>query len=195
MKEYDKKYAKINEEERRALEQEWYECVVRDYRKEMVESDFYKYEVIIQNIKFITYMTEDELKLSAGFAVDLLEELKNINNNGINRKVYEQIMREKEQEEETNIFRVIGIWNKISTDGMTKLVAKIDMTRRVGGAYAMLLANPGLISAICAVYEQLVDQFEDEEMYDLSGYFLLRAIMKMNSNECKDEIGKEFVVE
>ena len=96
MKEYDKKYAKINEEERRALEQEWYECVVRDYRKEMVESDFYKYEVIIQNIKFITYMTEDELKLSAGFAVDLLEELKNINNNGINRKVYEQIMRETE---------------------------------------------------------------------------------------------------
>ena len=28
--------------------------------------------------------------------------------------------------------------------------------------------------------------FEDEEMYGLSGYFLLRAIMRMHSNECKD---------
>jgi len=74
---------------------------------------------------------------------------------------------------------------------MAKLFAQIDMTRRVGGAYAIILANPGLISAICAVYEQLVDRFEDEEMYDLSGYFLLRAIMKMNSNECDDETRKE----
>ena len=97
MKEYDKKYAIISEEKRRCLEKEWYEGVVRDYRKEMVESDFYKYEVIIQNIKFITYMTDDELKMSAGLAVDLLEELKNINNNGISRKEYEQIMRETEK--------------------------------------------------------------------------------------------------
>ena len=36
----------------------------------MLENDFYKYEVSIQNIKFITYMTDEELKLSAGYAVD-----------------------------------------------------------------------------------------------------------------------------
>lgn len=73
---------------------------------------------------------------------------------------------------------------------MVKLIAQIDTTRRVGGAYAILISNPGLIGAICAVYEQLVDRFDDDEMYDLSGYFLLRAIMKMNSNEYKEEAGE-----
>ncbi|MBR5565667.1 MAG: hypothetical protein IKW08_05810 [Roseburia sp.] len=187
----DKSYTALNEKERRRLVEEWYECIVRDFRKEIVKDDFYRYEVIIQNIKFITYMTDEEVRLSAEFAIDLLEELKRINNNGIKRNVYEEIMGEMEREEESNIFRVIGIWNKISTEEMAKLFTKINMARRVGGAYAILIANPGLISAICAVYEQLVDRFEDEEMYNLSGYFLLRAIMKMNSSECEDETEQE----
>lgn len=136
-------------------------------------------------------MTDEEVRLSAEFAIDLLEELKRINNNGIKRNVYEEIMGEMEREEESNIFRVIGIWNKISPEEMAKLFTKINMVRRVGGAYAILIANPRLISAICAVYEQLVDRFEDEEMYNLSGYFLLRAIMKMNSSECEDETEQE----
>ncbi|MBR5127840.1 MAG: hypothetical protein IKU69_05380, partial [Roseburia sp.] len=146
----DKSYTELNEKERRQLVEEWYECIVRDFRKEIVKDDFYKYEVIIQNIKFITYMTDEEVRLSAEFAIDLLEELKRINNNGIKRNVYEEIMREMEREEESNVFRVIGIWNKISTEEMAKLFVKIDMARRVGGAYAILIANPGLISAICA---------------------------------------------
>ena len=187
MEQYDKKYSRISDAERRQLGEEWCGCVVNDFRKEMVENDFYKYEVVLQNIRFITYMTDDDLRLSAGFAVDLLEELKNLNNNGLNRKVYEQILKEIEQEEESYVFRVIRVWNRISTEELAKLIAKIDRMRRVGGAYAMLLANPVLISAICAVYEKLVDRFEDEEMYELSGYFLLRTIMKMNSNECEEE--------
>ena len=187
MEQYDKKYLRISDAERRQLGEEWYECVVNDFRKEMVENGFYKYEVVLQNIRFITYMTDDELRLSAGYAVDLLEELKNINNNGINRKLYELILEEIEQEEALNVLRVIKTWNRISTEELAKLIAKIDRTRRVGGAYAMILANPVLISAVCALYEQLVVRFEDEEMYNLSGYFLLRAIMKMNSNECDEE--------
>ena len=74
---------------------------------------------------------------------------------------------------------------------MSKLIAETDKVRRVGGAYAILLANPGLIGAICAAYEQLVDRFGEEEMYGLSGYFILRAIMRMYSNECEEEIEEE----
>lgn len=185
MEQIDKKYVAISDEERRELEEAWCECVVEEFRKEMVEKDCYKYEVVLQDIKFITYMTNEELKLSAEFATALLEELKNINNSGMNRQMYEQIMRETGQEEEFNLFRIIELWNRIETEKLSKLIAEIDVLRRVGRAYAIILANPGLISAICAVYEQLVDRFEDEEMYGLSGYFLLRAIMKMHSNECE----------
>lgn len=113
MEQCDKKYVTISDEERRQFQEAWYECAVSDFRKDMVDKDVYKYEVVLQDIRFITYMTDEELKLSAGFAVDLLEELKNINNSGVNREVYERTIEEMEQEEEVNLFRVIGIWNKI----------------------------------------------------------------------------------
>ena len=161
MEHSDKKYVAICDEKRRQLEKEWCEAIVLDFRREMVEKDCYKYEVMLQDIKFVTYMTNDELSISAKFAVELLEELKDINNRGMHRQEYERIMKEMEQEHKENVLQVIGIWNRISTERMAKLLAQIDMVRRVGGAWAMLIANPGLISAICAVYEQLVDRFED----------------------------------
>lgn len=74
------------------------------------------------------------------------------------------------------------IWNKIKTDHIHKLLTEIDKVQRVGGSWAVLFANPCLIDAICAVYERLVDQFDDEELFALSGYFLLRAIMRMHSD-------------
>jgi len=187
MEHNNKKYAAINGEKRKQLEIEWYESIIKDFRRERVEDAYYKYDVVLQNIKFITYMTDIELKISAGFAVDLLETLKDINNNGIDRQEYMGIIEEIENEHEENLFRVIGIWNRICTESMKKLLTEIDEVRRVGGAWALLIANPGLISAICAVYEQLVDRFEDEELYNWGGYFLLRAIMKMHSNEYKDK--------
>lgn len=178
-----KGYAKISNEIRKQIEMEFYTSIIRDFRRDEVEENFYKYEVILQDIKFITYMSDEELRLSAGLAIDLLEELKRINNSGINRQVFEQIVKEKEEEKESDVLQVIGIWNRISTEKMAELFAKIDKVTRVGGAWAMLIANPGLISAICAVYERLVDQFDNEELYELGGYFLLRAIMKMHSSE------------
>lgn len=51
----------------------------------------------------------------------------------------------------------------------------------------MLISNPGLISAICAVYERLVDQFDDEDLYAESCFLLLRAIMRMHSEEVRNQ--------
>ena len=65
-------------------------------------------------------------------------------------------------------------------------MAECECVQRVGGAWAMILARPMLINAICAVYEQLVDKFDDDEMYLISGFFLLRAIMKMRGEDVKE---------
>ena len=183
MDESRKKYVKISDEVRKKMVAEFQESVKTEFRKDRIKDDLYKYEVVLQDIYFVTYMTDEEVKLSAQFTIDLLEELKEINNSGIDKKKFEQLI---ETEEENNeVMRTIKIWNIISTDRMHKLLAEIDRARRVGGAWALLIANPGLINAIWSIYEQIVDKFDDMELYEISGFFLLRAIMKMHSDEIK----------
>lgn len=180
-----KKYVKISDEAHKKLAEEFQESVVSEYRRNMIEGNYYKYEVVLQNINFVTYMTDDELKLSAQLAIDLLEELKEINNSGMDKKRFEQLIAKSEREEKNEVWQVMSIWNEIRTDRLKELLTEIDRVQRVGGAWALLIANPLLISAICAVYAQLVDQFENEELYEISGFFFLRAIMKMHGDEVK----------
>lgn len=60
-----------------------YCCAVREFRQEEVEPGYHKYEVVLQIYKFITYMTEEKLKQSAKLTIDLVEEMKKVNNNGM----------------------------------------------------------------------------------------------------------------
>lgn len=60
---------------------------------------------------------------------------------------------------------------------------EIDKIRRVGVAYAAIIAHPKLTQIIIAVYDVLVDSFDDENLYWTCAYFLLRRIMWINSSE------------
>lgn len=182
MKRNEKKFAKISDEARKQMEKDFYETIIKEFRKDKIEDNFYRYEVELQELKFVTYMTDEELRLSTKLTIDLLEEMKEINNNGMNRQRFGEVVAENKTQKD-EVMQVLGVWNRISTDGMAKLFAEIETVRRIGGAWAMLIANPGLINAICAVYERLVDEFEDEELYWISGFFLLRAIMWMHSDK------------
>lgn len=176
----NKKYIEINEQVRKELEEGMRAAIIRDCRKEMIE-DIYKYEVQIQDIRFITYMSDNEIEESVRLAIELLEELKNINNNGIDRARLNEIeMSVKEKDE---LMQQLFVWNEIFSHRISEIIDEIDELRRVGGAYAMLISNPGLKSALYAVYDRIVDDFEDVQVYVQSAYFLLRAIMKMHSNE------------
>lgn len=148
----------------------------------MIEEGFYKYEVQIQNIRFVTYMSEDEVELSARLAIDILEELKNINNSGFDRERLNETQKNAEAEKNELLSNIL-IWNKLCSERLLQIIDEIDVLRRVGGAYAMLISNPGLKSAIHAVYDRIVDGFENENLYAHSAYFLLRAIMRMHSDE------------
>ena len=183
MDQNEKKYEKISDEMRKQKEEEYYEEIVGDFRREEIEEGFHKYEVVLQDIKFVVGMTDEELRKAIGLAIDFLEEMKEMNNNGLNKEALERVIEELGVNPEENITNMLKVWNKISTDKMTELIAEADQVTRVGGAWAMILANPGLVNAIYVVYERLVDNFDNEELYDLGGYFLLRGIMKMHSNE------------
>ena len=180
------KYEKISETKGNEIQNELFNTVVDCFRKEKLEDGFYKYEVPLQEIRFVTAMTDEELKDSARLTIDLMEELKNINNNGFDKAAFEKVDQDSKNLE-NKVAQVLRIWNLMSTDELICIMYEIDSVRRVGGAWAMFISNPGLISAVVSVYDVLVDHFDDEELYVTCSYFLYRAVMKMHSNEIEHE--------
>lgn len=178
------KYNKITETERKKIQDELFYNVVDDFRKEAIEDGFYKYEVQIQDIRFATVMTDEELKDSARLTINLLEELKNINNNGFDKAAFDKVKKDSESsKDDGKVAQLLKIWDSMPTDGLIHIMYEINSVRRVGGAYAMLISNPGLMNAIVAVYDCLADHFDDEDLYAASAYFLYRAVMRVNSDE------------
>ena len=62
-------------------------------------------------------------------------------------------------------------------------IERFDTDGSIGGAYASIIAHPQLIQTIIAVYDVLVDSFDDEHLYCTNAYFLLRGIMHINSSK------------
>ncbi len=181
-------YAPISQQRRNTLADMYVNLIMESYRKEMLENKFYKYEAEIQGCKFVTCMSDEELFESVKLSIDLLEELKNMNNEKLDKEIFAPKYAKCLDEMDNYPFAVLGLWNDLSTPQLDKLVREIDRVRRVGGAWALIISNPLLYEAIFAVYEKIVDSFDDEDLYDICGFFLLRIIMKMHSDEIKENL-------
>ena len=175
----------LEENYREELEKELCRKLKYDFQGDEIDSGIFSYEVEIQNIKFRTFLSHNELLYCVHMAISLLEELKKINNNGISKTKLEEIETTLKNNSDNNvdILLPLRVMNEISTSELESILLDIAYERRVGGAVWMLLARPGLISAIYSVFDKIVDNFDDEELYILSVYFLSRAVMKVRSEE------------
>ena len=191
-----KKFEPISKEEREGLEEALVTAVKEQFQKEMVEDEYYQFDVELQSIKFRTYMTNKELKQVASYTVDILEEMKTINNNGVSRAKFEEIKESVPKKFEGNhemlrqVCHAVEVMKKISTETLDSLVEEIAELRKVGGAYWMLMSHPTFRQALFAVYDVIVDRFEEKEernWYDISAFFLMRAIMRVRSEEIDRE--------
>lgn len=104
-------------------------------------------------------MSNEELEKSVELTIDLREELKNLNNGGMNAQMLQEKITNNETQYQDELMRQLAIWNEIFTERIHEIIGKIDVIRRVGGAYAMLISNLCFKSAIYAVYKRLVDNF------------------------------------
>ena len=58
------------------------------------------------------------------------------------------------------------IWDEVfRTEKIQLIFSEIDRIKQVGGAYAAILAHPQLIQTIIAIYDVLVDSFDDEHLF------------------------------
>lgn len=191
-----KKYEAISKEEREEVEELLVCAIMEQFEKEKVEEEYYQYDVVFQDIHFRTYMTHEELQKAAAYTIDILEEFKVINNTGVNRKKLEKISENANQKvgcegsELKSVWHAIEVMRQIGTENLEKIVREIAEFRRVGGAYWMIMSQPTFRQALFAVYEVIVDRFEEKEernWYHISAFFLIRAIMRVRSEEMNED--------
>ena len=191
-----RKFEPISKEEREQIEEGMVAAIKEQFQKDKVEGEYYQYDVFLQNIQFRTCMSYEELARAATYTVDIMEEMKAINNNGVNRSKFEEIkqnadknIKSKDSELRT-VWHAIEVVRQISTKKLDELVAEIAEFRRVGGAYWMLMSKPYFQQTLYAIYEVIVDRFDEKEernWYDTSAMFLMRAIMRVRSEEIDNE--------
>lgn len=160
------------------------------YRKETVIGEAFEFVFDIYDSQYKTYMSYADMKISVGLTIDIIEELKNINNKGLVKKEFCKILDDIDKMSNESM-RLMEMWNRIATDTLNRLIYELDCVRRVGGAWAFFIANLEVHSAILAIYNSIVDSFDDEELYIQSVFFLLKYVMKMRSKECKIEENAE----
>ena len=118
--------------------------------------------------------------------LEILEEMKNLNNAGFGRNEFQRIVRKVENETADEEHRILLTWMRICNKRIMELIVKVETFRRVGGAYAMFLTRPTFMSAMYAVYDVVVDKFNEEDIYWAGGFFLFRAILMMHSKEIEE---------
>lgn len=191
-----RKFEPISKEEREQIEEGMVAAIKEQFQKDKVEGEYYQYDVFLQNIQFRTCMSHEELARAATYTVDIMEEMKAINNNGVNRSKFEEIKQNADKNikskdsELRSVWHAIEVVRQISTKKLDELVAEIAEFRRVGGAYWMLMSKPYFQQTLYAIYEVIVDRFDEKEernWYDTSAMFLMRAIMRVRSEEIDNE--------
>lgn len=128
------KFEKINDELRKEIESEYYFKMLELFRVEKMEDGYHKYQLGNAENSYIRYITNEELRAIIKLAIDLLEEMKVINNAGVNRTEYDRILEEEKVKEKEENLAILYAWRRIETDKMKSIIFDIDRAVRIAGA-------------------------------------------------------------
>ena len=181
-------------EEREELKRGLIANVESQMKTDEVVDGFTKYVSALQGQWFECYLSQDEVEASVEYALRLMEMLNRINDKGLNRerlKELESQVNDKHSAVSKIEIRHAILGQELITDEVNELVEEIAKMRRVRGTYWLLMARPAFMSVIYAIYDRIVDQFDDEDLFIHSTFFLLRGILKMHSNEIEEPTQEE----
>jgi len=137
-----------------------------------------EYHIELKDEKFKTLVSDGELDLAAEIAIEMLEEIKNINKT-MRKPEFEELAA-KVRSEESTIKKTV-LMHGMFSERMKDLIGLAAECMRVGGAYYTFLSGPFITSAIFSAYAVIVNQGENEDLYITCAFFLIRAILKMHS--------------
>lgn len=153
-----------------------------------------KYTVLLQDLKFDLFMSKEEVLENITYAVDIIEKMKDVCNNGWNRERFEELLKKNDVVTKTayrdDCMRFVKVWTSFDTEPFMDIIYEIDCMYRLSGLTAMLVKNPLIQESILAVYEVIVDKFDDADLYDIVVNFMTRSIMRLGAG--KVETNEEF---
>lgn len=121
-----RKFENINDIVRKKLEREYYWKMKDLFCVEKMDDGFHKYELGKKEDSFIRYITDEELKLIIKLAIDMLEEMKVINNNGVDRVQLESMHKEEAAKEDNEFLQKLYVWERIKTGGINNLIKETN---------------------------------------------------------------------
>jgi len=162
------------------------ERIIDDFATGEKTTDGRCYEVPIQDITFRCAYTDDEMRGIIKTCVAVIKELISINDNGYTRDRFNAFKAEMKEETNDGIHQlnyITALYNDYKNDNLEELVEEITTYMRVGGVYLMLMAGPGFKQVINGVFERMLDDSDDENIWFSCLYFLIRGAMRMHSDE------------
>ncbi len=145
-----------------------------------VKKDGSLYHVVVNNLTFTCSYSDDEIKDIASLCLELLEELRNINENGYTRK---ELEKAQQVHDDKQIVGTMDIYKSFATAKIEDIVKRLGETTRVGGSFYIIVARPVFIRGIYVVFDLIIDNFENAELYFSALYLLIRIAMYMHGSE------------
>ena len=185
----EKRNFKLTDENRKNIQSRINRYIKKSYREDVPsyienydDKKFmvYRYNVSMFDgqIKFVTYMSDEELSVICKYAMDIVEELMVVNNCGTTKEKYKLIYdRERIKEAEYSILR--EIWEQLKTERLERIMVKASESRGINELSAYTISLPYLRSIIMNMYEKIVDRFDDEDYIFFVGTYIARGIMRM----------------
>ncbi|SCX09401.1 hypothetical protein SAMN02910339_01334 [Lachnospiraceae bacterium YSD2013] len=150
-----------------------------------VVKDGDKYDVYANNLHFTCCYSDEEVEKMADLCLELLEELRRINEAGYTRA---DLMKAKEnaKEEKGSIVEYFAVYESFKNEKIEAITDELAKTARVGGTFYSVIARPVFVSGILSVFGVVIDNFSDENLYFSALFMLIRVAMHMHGEEISD---------
>lgn len=186
-------FSKLDETNRKAVIERCFESL-ECFKVDEGYDGMQKYTVLLQDLKFDLFMSKEDVLENITYAVDIIETMKDVCNNGWNKERFEKLLKENDVVTKTayrdDCMRFVNVWSSFDTEPFMDIIYEIDCMYRLDGLCAILVKNPLIEAAILGVYEVIVDKFDDAELYDIAVNFLARNIMRLGAGKVEDN--KDF---
>lgn len=160
-------------------------CLKKDYATRERIKGGRCYKVSIQETKFRCVYSDDEMRGIIRTCVKIMKELIDINENGYTKEKFNSYdaFGEENDNSAEHFGKAVDRCKDFGTEKLDLLIAEMAGYTRVGGAWLMFIAAPGFRDVIHAVFEIMLDDSDDENLWFSCLYFLIRGAMKMHSDE------------
>ena len=175
------KYDLLTEEEKEQLVGIFFEKLKEDRNEKPDADGRYTYRIELQDKRFEGNFTDNQVQTLIEMAIDVVEELKKINDGGFDSRRLTEILKNYEEKENDEFTAILMVAESFITERIQQIIDELCELFQADGAFKFMMLNPFMKSTIFNIFEYSIDRLDESNMYFTVVYFLLRAEMQIGS--------------